>query len=186
MSTNPSGDDEDRRNIGHEPNPTDVEATFAAYGRRCYSLALRVVRDRHLAHDVVQDVFETVHRQANSFGPTRGTLATWRLSLTHHKAVDVVRKRQVHTRLDFAPDVLSDLADRGPAPEEVSCSRDECARLRGALRELRPVERDVIVLAYYDGCSQSTIADLLHIPLGTVKSRTASGMRRLHQNMDAS
>jgi DNA-directed RNA polymerase specialized sigma24 family protein len=67
----------------------DVEAVYRAYGRRCYALALRIVRDAQLAEYVAQEVFTTVHRDPTRFDPARGVLATWLMTLTHHKAVDV-------------------------------------------------------------------------------------------------
>jgi RNA polymerase sigma-70 factor (ECF subfamily) len=167
------------------PDPEDLEAVYLAHGRRCYSLALRVVRDRHLAQDVVQDVFESLHRQPERFDPARASLLAWLTMMTHRRAVDLIRRHQVRAGRDTSLDHHTTLPDTGPTPADAVCFDDECVRLHAALLKLRPVERQVIGLAYYDGQSQSAIAALLDIPLGTVKSRTSTGLHHLRDFLDA-
>lgn len=167
------------------PSAVDVEAIYDEYGKRCYSLALRIVRDRNLAQDVVQDVFESLHRHPTRFDGKRGSLPTWLMTLTHHKAVDLVRTQQRRGGLDVTVDACAVVLDSSPTPEVAACSADARSRVHAALRQLRPSEREVIVLAYFGGHSQSSIALHLNIPLGTVKSRTVAGMRRLHKDLAA-
>lgn len=163
----------------------DVESVYAAHGQRCYSLALRIVRDRNLAQDVVQDVFEALHRHPTRFDDARGSLATWLTTLTHHKAVDLIRTQERRGGLDVGAEAVPFVPDSAPTPDVAACSADDRSRVHAAIRQLRSAEREVIVLAYFGGHSQSSIAIHLNIPLGTVKSRTVAGMRRLHTDLAA-
>lgn len=161
-----------------------MTAVYQVYSRRCYALALRVVGDPHLAEDVVQEVFTVLVRRPDRFDPTRGSLATWLLTLTHHKAVDVVRLRQSKAGLDVGEARALSLADDRSTPEDEACRNEERARVRRALRELKPAEREVLLLAYFGGYTQRQVAARLDIPLGTVKSRTLRALRGLHRELD--
>jgi RNA polymerase sigma factor (sigma-70 family) len=160
----------------------DVESAYRAHGRRCYSLALRVVRDPNLAQDVVQDVFEALHIHSARFDQQRGQMSTWLSTLTHHKAVDLVRKREARTRHDFVADnALGSMPDASAGPEQVVVESSERARVLAALSHLSDRDRQILSLAYYDGLTQTRIAEVLGIPLGTVKSRSLAAMRRLSE-----
>lgn len=172
------------RDALHESGPSEpgdllwVEQAYHDYGKRCYALALTVVRDREFARDVVQEVFLRLFRHPSGFDPERGTLIAWLSTVTHHQAVDLVRRHHVRTRLDTgAPD--RELVDRLPTPEELTCASDEQRRTRAALDCLDDNVRQLIVLAYYGGLTQREIATRLDIPLGTVKSRTLRGLKQL-------
>jgi RNA polymerase sigma-70 factor (ECF subfamily) len=105
-------------------------------------------------------------------------MAAWLMTVTHHKAVDLLRRHHSRTRFDVgAVDV--DLIDLHATPEEAVCSEVEHARTRAALRSLPECEREVVVLAYFGGLSQRQVAGRLGIPLGTVKSRTLRALSRL-------
>jgi RNA polymerase sigma-70 factor (ECF subfamily) len=166
-----------------EPAQRDIEAVFERYGARCYSLAHRIVRDRDLAQDVVQDVFEALHRHPDRFDATRSTLSTWLMAVTHNKAVDAVRKTHHRTRLNVSDAALVKLRDGGANPEETACSNEEQTRIRQALRQLPATQRTPIVLTYFEGLTQKQTAELLQIPIGTVKSRTATGMHTLRSSL---
>jgi RNA polymerase sigma-70 factor (ECF subfamily) len=163
--------------------PEDMEAVYRAHAGKCLALARRVVRDPHLAQDVVQEVFTILHRHPDRFDPARGSLSTWLMTLTHHKAVDVIRARRVRTGLDVSVDLASTVADQAPTPEDEASLNEERSRTRAALKVLTKVEREVIMLAYFEGYTQSQIATMSGIPLGTVKSRTLSALKRLRREI---
>ena len=173
-----------------EPAPAsvdvnDVEAVYRAHSTACYYLALQIVRDAQLAQDVVQEVFAVVTRHPSRFEPTRGSLSTWLLTITHHKAVDAVRQSTRKTRLDVPVDQAADLVDTAASPELQAITNDEGGRVRTALAGLNRAEREVLVLAYFNGYTQREIAQHIAVPLGTVKSRTLSGLRRLHTELSS-
>ena len=155
-----------------------LAALYDRYGRVAYGLALRIVRDPALAEDAVQEAFLTLWRTAKDFRSDRAKPSTWVLTLVHRRAVDVVRREE---RRRAAP-LDTDAEDTGPgtltADEEVELT-DRRRLVQEALRQLPDEQREALELAYYGGLSQSELAERLSVPLGTIKSRMFTGLRRL-------
>jgi len=154
---------------------------FRRYGPSALALARRVARQPFLAEEIVQEAFLAVWRNPHGYEEGRGSVRTWLMGMVHHRAVDAVRREEAQRRR--AEDVagasieeVEDLAEQ--VIEEVDLPRERRA-VRAALGELPEEQRQVIELMYFGGLSQSTIAERLSLPLGTVKSRTLLGMRRL-------
>jgi RNA polymerase sigma-70 factor (ECF subfamily) len=156
---------------------------FQRYGPVAKALAVRIVRQPFLAEEVVQEAFLVLWRRPQSYREDRGTFRAWLLAAVHHRAVDLVRREEAHRRraersereaelslaeADIAGDVVDDT--------ELARSRE---RIRRALQEIPAEQREVLELMYYEAKTQSIIAQELEIPLGTVKSRTLLGMRRM-------
>jgi RNA polymerase sigma factor (sigma-70 family) len=152
---------------------------YDMYGGAAYALALRIVRDRELSADVVQDAFLTVWRQASKFDPARGQPSTWILTLTHHKAVDTVRREQ--RRRAEALDEARESVDPAPAVEQQAWQSVARDQVRSAMAKLPDPHREVLELAYFAGYSQSELAERLALPIGTVKSRTFAAMTALRE-----
>ena len=167
------------------PEPTDAaliervadrerdafEELYARYARPVLGLALRRLGDRGRAEDSVQEVFAAVWRSASSYDQSRGPGGAWLYTIARNAIVDVQRKRTVPTVAD-PPELVA----TGPAPDEEAESSWDAWRIHRALEALPESERRVIDLAYFSGFSQSEVADVLDIPLGTVKTRTRSGL----------
>jgi RNA polymerase sigma-70 factor, ECF subfamily len=150
---------------------------YDRYGRVAYGLALRVVRDPSLAEDAVQEAFLAVWRSASGFRAERAKPSTWILTLVHRRAVDVVR-REEHRRADpLDPGDEPDAHGLGAA-EEIELT-DRRRLVQEALRQLPDEQREALELAYYAGLTQSELAERLSVPLGTIKSRMFTGLRRL-------
>lgn len=161
-----------------------LEALYGRYGRPCYSLARRILADEQLAQDVVQEVFLTVWRDAVRFDAARGGFSTWLLSMTHHKAVDAVRREENQRKRRTGAEALEAREADGPQVDEQVWSILRSARVRDALALLPEVQREALVLAYFGGYTQREIAGLTATPLGTVKTRMLAGMRRMRQGLD--
>ncbi|MCU1691579.1 MAG: polymerase, sigma-24 subunit, subfamily [Frankiales bacterium] len=161
-----------------------LEALYARYGRPCLSLARRIVADEQFAQDVVQEVFLTVWRDAARFDAARGGFSSWLLSMTHHKAVDVVRREENVRKRRASADLLDDREDDAPRVDEEVWSTLRRERLRASLQTLPDVQRDALALAYYGGHTQREIAMLTSTPLGTVKTRMLAGMRTLRTRLE--
>jgi RNA polymerase sigma-70 factor, ECF subfamily len=148
---------------------------YDRFGRVAYGLALRIVRDPALAEDAVQEGFLAVWRSAARFVAERAKASTWILTLTHRRAVDLVRKEQPRRAepLEVAPH------DSGDDTQEEAWLRLRRARVQEALKQLPDKQREAIELAYYGGFTQSELADRLGEPLGTIKSRMFSGLANL-------
>ncbi len=148
---------------------------YDRYGRVAFRLAFRVLRDRALAEDAVQEAFLAVWRAASRFAASRASARTWILTLVHRRAVDLVRReeRRRAEPLDAAPE------DGDEGTEAAAWLAVERDRVQGALQKLPDQQREALELAYYGGFTQSELAERLGEPLGTIKSRMFNGLSRL-------
>jgi RNA polymerase sigma factor (sigma-70 family) len=160
-----------------------LEALYDRYGKVAYSLARRILADATLAQDVVQEVFLSLWRNAGRFDAGRGTVATYLLSMTHHRAVDVVRREENLRRWRTTDEVLEFAPDPGSGVEDEVEASERRAQVRAALAELPPAQREALALAYFGGYTQREVASLVGVPLGTVKTRMAAGMRKLKDSL---
>lgn len=153
---------------------------FRRYGPAANGLARRVVRQPFMAEEVVQEAFLALWRDPLAYREDRGTFRAWLLSAVHHRAVDMVRREEAHRRRsrvwDAEGEKHGDVAES--VVEEVDLA-DSRRKVRAALEQLPPPQRQVLEMMYFDAKSQVKIAEELGLPLGTVKSRTLLGMRRL-------
>ncbi|MGH2450298.1 MAG: sigma-70 family RNA polymerase sigma factor [Candidatus Limnocylindria bacterium] len=151
---------------------------YDRFGGVAYGLALRIVRDRSFAEDVVQDAFLAVWRSAPRFVPERAKAATWILTLVHRRAVDLVR-RQERRRAEPLDEGFETAV--GDSAADSAWRRLERERVQEALRRLPDQQREALELAYYGGFTQSELAERLGLPLGTIKSRMFNGLDRLRE-----
>jgi RNA polymerase sigma factor (sigma-70 family) len=155
------------------------ESAFAElydrFGRVAYGLALRILRDDRLAEDAVQEAFLTVWRQAASFRADRAKAQTWVLTIVHRRAVDLVRREERRRADTLEPET----EPSGTSAEEDAELRDRRSAVQRALAQLPDEQRQPLELAYYGGLTQSELADRLGQPLGTIKSRMFTGLKRL-------
>jgi RNA polymerase sigma-70 factor, ECF subfamily len=154
------------------------ETLYRRYARPVFGLALRRLGDRMRAEDAVQETFAAVWRSARTYRADRGAGAPWLYAVARNAIVDRSR-----SKTDL-PGEVPDAPAPEPGPDERAEKSYVSWRVHRALEELPPNERDVIELAYYGGLSQSEVADFLNIPLGTVKTRTRSGLGRLADVLD--
>jgi RNA polymerase sigma factor (sigma-70 family) len=158
-----------------------LEALYERYGRPAYSLARRILTEETLAQDVVQEVFLSLWRDARRFDAGRGTVATYLLSMTHHRAVDVVRREENLRRWRTSDEGLELEADPKVRVEDEVLTSERRAEVRSALQELPAAQREALLLAYFGGYTQREVAALVGVPLGTVKTRMAAGMRKMKE-----
>ena len=149
------------------------EELYRRYARAVLALALRRLGDRGRAEDATQEVFAAVWRSARSYNPSRGAGSSWLFAIARNAIVDGFRKRP--EPVAEPPDLAS--TEAGP-PEQTEAGWVSW-RIHRALETLPEHERPLIELAYWSGLSQSEIAEFLHVPLGTVKTRTRSALARL-------
>jgi RNA polymerase sigma-70 factor (ECF subfamily) len=150
------------------------EILYGRYVRPVFGLALRRLGDRGHAEDAVQEAFAAIWRSASTYRPERGAAGGWLYTVARNAIVDRLRRNGPSTDAEL-PELAS--YERGPA--EQAEDSDVAWRVHRALEELPPREREVIELAYWSGLSQSEVAEFLHLPLGTVKTRTRSGLAHL-------
>lgn len=142
------------------------------------ALAGRILGDRSEAEDVLQIVFTRVWQEAGRYDPSKGSAASWLLSWVRNGAIDRLRRREALRRATLHS------ADQSPAGREEEVAMDaseEKDKVARAMADLPPDQRQVIELAYFEGLSQTQIAQKLGEPLGTVKTRMRLGMNKLRQ-----
>ncbi|MGH3856579.1 MAG: RNA polymerase sigma factor [Pseudonocardiaceae bacterium] len=168
------------RRLG-DADGTALAQLYQRFGRPCYSLARRICADEGLAEDVVQEVFLTLWRDPARFDPSRGSFATWLLTLIHHKAVDAVRREStIRRRMVAAPEAGEEWSPTPvPGADQAAMARVAAGQVRAALHRLPAEQRQVLALAYFGGHTQREIAALTSVPLGTVKSRMFTAVQRL-------
>ena len=172
--------------VAADPDGSGTAALAAIYDRfapRCLALARRVTGDAQVTQDVVQDVFVAVWQQAARYDPDRASVASWLMTLTHHKAVDAVRREDHHRRRRTSASLLDSEPDARRGPAEHAAATDAGKRVRQALATLSEVQQQALALAYYGGYTQREIASLTSSPLGTVKTRMLAGMRTLAREL---
>ena len=153
---------------------------YDRFGRLAFRLAFRILRDRALAEDAVQEAFLAVWRSADAYKRERAKPSTWILTVVHRRAVDLVRREQSRRSepLEVAPE-----PSVGPVDED-AVLRDRRAAVQAALTQLPGDQRQALELAYYGGLTQSELAERLGVPLGTVKSRMFAGLGRLRELLE--
>ena len=152
---------------------------YDRYGGRALGLALRILRDRGAAEDVVQESFLSIWRRAVSYDTSRGSAQRWLLTIVHNRAIDRVRSKAGRAEQDDTPldDVDRVLTVDDPWHEvEDLLRRDE---LRRWLANLRDTLRRTLELAYFDGYRQRDIGGMMAVPVGTVKARTRTALPRV-------
>lgn len=154
------------------------EQLYQRYARSVYGLALRRLRDRERAEDAVQETFASIWRSASSYRVEQGAGAPWLYAVARNAIID--RFRSMPAESGDVPE----RATREPGPEERVESASTAWQVHRAFGELPEPEQRVIELAYWGGLSQSEIADFLGIPLGTVKTRTRSGLTHLAELLE--
>ncbi|MFW6075334.1 MAG: RNA polymerase sigma factor [Chloroflexota bacterium] len=165
----------------------DEEALSQLYDRHAttvYSVAMSILRDPGLAEDVTHDAFITLWSQPDRYDPSLGRFAPWFYRVARNRSIDIIRR---HGR-EVIPEepVLFDLSlsDSNPGPDESTLLSAEAELVREAVRQLPSAQRELIELAYFTGMTQAEMSDRLDIPLGTVKTRIRTGMRRLRSLLD--
>src|SRR5215204_684234 len=161
-----------------------ISTLYDRYSRTVYGVGLKILGDRSLAEELVQDVFLKVWRSLRTFDASRGSFSTWLYRVTRSCALDLYRKRahRVHQIPDGETHVLT-TRDSSAGPQEVVDESWLSWRVSRALDVLDAPHREVIELAYFGGFSQREISERTSVPLGTVKSRTASAFRSLRREL---
>lgn len=166
----------------------DTDALAGLYDRHArpiYSLVLRILDDQGEAEDIVQEVFSQAWKQAGRYDPARGTVAAWLLTIARSRAIDRLRSRRAQPGSARAADesAIRDLPDPSLGQDAAVLTAEQVGRLRSAMSRLPLLQRMAIELAYYEGLTQSEIAERLEQPLGTVKTRIRLGLLKLRDEL---
>jgi RNA polymerase sigma-70 factor (ECF subfamily) len=165
-------------------DPQALGELYDRYGRMAYALILRIVRDAATAEDLVQETFLRIWNRVQGFDGDRGALGGWLLAVARNRAIDYLRSKSGRMRdaLELNenehPSLYADL-------EQDVLNSDRAQRLRKALEKLNPNQRNVIELAYFEGLSQTEMAERTGQPLGTVKTWVRTALKLLREELSA-
>jgi RNA polymerase sigma-70 factor, ECF subfamily len=159
-------------------------ALFDRHGGVAYSLAYRIVGERGAAEDVTQEAFISVWRSGARFDRARGSVRAWLLSIVRNRAIDTLRAGAGRApRLNFDDEAILEQRPAEEQTEEEALRHETAGEIRGVLEELPGEQSKVIELAYFGGFSQSEIAGMLGVPLGTVKGRMRLGLKKIRNEL---
>jgi len=165
-----------------EGDPAGMTAAYNQFGSRVSAVAFSIVRDRDLAADITQDVFERLWHRPERFDPGRGSLGAFLAIDAQGRSIDLVRSRNAAKRRE-----LNDHARRAgelpPDTEDEALRRIEAANVRLSLQSLPDEQRIPITLAYFEGIPYRQVAERLRMPEGTVKSRIRAGLESLGSSL---
>ncbi len=157
-----------------------LDELYDRYVRLVFSLALKMLRDRPTAEEIVQDVFVRVWSRAAEFRPERASFSTWLLGISHHRCVDEIRRRRNYHVTELSDENPEfDLSDDEMDPAKQAQFFFDRDRIQRALAQLPTEQRLAVQLAYFEGLTHQEIATRCEIPLGTAKTRINLAMRKL-------
>ncbi len=164
-----------------QARPEALSELYDRYGRMVFGLAVNAVGDAATAEEITQDVFHRVWERAGQYRADQAKVSTWLTSITRHRAIDQLRRQGVRPEgqsigwADVSPQAEPSTDDAGQTVE-LSIQRQ---RIRAAVAQLPEEQKQVLALAYFQGYSQTAIAEALSLPLGTVKTRVRLAMEKL-------
>jgi RNA polymerase sigma-70 factor, ECF subfamily len=177
--------DEDLMSLAGNSDTGAFAGLYDRHSRASYSLAYRMMGDRQAAEDLVQEAFLSVWRSARSYRAERGSVRTWILSIVHNRGIDQLRSAASRRRVHDKVEATASVAQPSEAFAE-TWRNSQREQVMEALRILPPEQLKVLELAYYSGYTHVEIADLLDLPLGTVKGRMRLGLQKVREYFDTS
>jgi RNA polymerase sigma-70 factor (ECF subfamily) len=171
--------DEDLISLVQEArDPQAFAALYDRHARAAYSLAYRMMGEKQAAEDIVQDAFLKLWRAADSYRAERASVRTWLLSVVHNRAIDQLRSAASRRRTQEKVEATAPRSQPSEAFAE-SWRNTQGEQVREALKTLPREQLKVLALVYFSGYTQVEIAELLGLPLGTVKGRMRLGLKKL-------
>ncbi len=172
--------DEDLMVLVERKDPQAFEVLYDRHGGAAYSLAHRIVGSPEAAEDVTQEAFLSIWRSGARFDATRGSVRSWTLGVVRNRSIDALRRQAGKApKLDFDDDATLEAQPATQLTDSEAIRRETASQVRGALRKLPREQSEVIGLAYFGGFTHSEIAQMLSMPLGTVKGRMRLGLEKI-------
>ena len=176
--------DEDLMTLVDRKDPDAFAVLYDRHGGAAYSLAHRIVGDPAIAEDVTQEAFLSVWRSGARFDAARGSVRSWTLGIVRNRAIDALRRVSGSApKLNLDDDAVLESQTSEELTDSEAIRRETSRRVRGALRELPDEQSEVIGLAYFGGFTHSEIAEMLGMPLGTVKGRMRLGLEKIRNTL---
>ncbi|MGN6202330.1 MAG: RNA polymerase sigma factor [Solirubrobacterales bacterium] len=172
--------DEELMPLVGRKDPEAFEVLYDRHGGAANTHAYRIVGDRAAAEEVTQEAFISVWRSGARFDAARGSVRSWLLSVVRNRAIDFLRSKAGKApKLDFDDESALEQRPAAERTEEEALRRETATEVRGAIGNLPGEQAKVIELAYFGGFSHSEIAEILSLPMGTVKGRMRLGLEKI-------
>src|SRR5438093_12046881 len=175
--------DEELMQLVQQGDPRAFELLYDRHGGAAFSLAYRMVGDRAAAEDIVQEALLSMWRSRVRYEPARGSVRTWVLGIVHHRAIDGLRRNLVHQRRRASAEGIEEVHEAAERTDVEAARREEARSVRAAMDELPGEQLQVIELAYFGGFTHTQIAEMLEMPVGTVKGRMRLGLEKLRRQL---
>jgi len=175
--------DEEVMHLVKEGDPRAFELLYDRHGGASFSLAYRMVGNRVTAEDISQEAFLSIWRSRARYQPERGSVRTWVLGIVHHRAIDALRRNLVHDRRRASAEGIEERHEARELTDVEVHRREDARQVRAALESLPEDQSRVIQLGYFGGYSHSQIAEMLEMPIGTVKGRMRLGLDKLRKGI---
>ncbi len=179
-------DDSDLARRLKNRDPHAMADLYDRYGRLAYSLIFRVVRDSGVAEDLVQETFLRVWNRVQSFDQERGALGPWILTVARNRAIDYLRSTDGRMSAGALELERTETPAMFTNIEDSALALDRARRLKSAFQKLNANQRTVIELAYFEGLSQTEMAERMKQPLGTVKTWVRTALKALREELTES
>jgi len=160
------------------------EIVYERHSTSVFSLAYRICGVRATAEEVAQEAFLAVWRSGARYDARRGSVRSWLLGVVHHRAIDHVRRSTIRDRLVSKAEVDTEAAEAPERTELEVARREEAREMRTLVNALPDPQRRVVELAYFGGFTQEQIAQLLEVPLGTVKGRMRLALEKMRSSLE--
>ena len=164
-------------------DPRAFEVLYDRHGGAAFSLAYRMVGKRAVAEDIVQEAFLSIWRSKVRYERERGSVRTWVLGIVHHRTIDALRRNLVHERRRASAEGIEERQEAKELTDVEAVRREEAREVRAALQTLPGEQSKVIELAYYGGFTHTQIAEMLDMPVGTVKGRMRLGLEKMRREL---
>ena len=182
LAIHASGGDPDLVRRLRQRDPRALGELYDRYGRLAFSLILRIVRDAGVAEDLVQETFLRVWNRAGGFDAEKGAIGPWLLAVARNRAIDYLRSASGRERNALELEETEHPSFYRDMESEILQS-DRARRVKAALKKLSPQQREVIELAYFEGLSQTEMAERMGQPLGTVKTWVRTALKNLRDDL---
>ena len=175
--------DEELMRLAVGGDPRAFETIYDRHGGAAFSLAYRMTGQRGSAEDAVQEAFISIWRSRARYEHERGSVRTWILGIVHHRTIDTLRRNLVHDRRRTTAEGIEEQHEAQERTDVEAARREEARSVRAALEKLPGDQTRVIELAYFGGFTHSQIAEMLDMPIGTVKGRMRLGLEKLRRSL---
>jgi len=175
--------DEELIQLVREGEARAFAIVFDRHAGPAFSLAYRMCGRRATAEEVVQEAFLSLWRGGGRYDRTRGSVRSWVLGVVRNRAIDALRRHLARESQNVADEGVLERMASPELTDAEAARREESRAVRGALGELPPEQRQVIELAYFGGFTHAQIAELLEMPIGTIKGRMRLGLSKMRLSL---